>query len=295
MDSVRALTAGLIDYAGLFPPAALGMRDAVANYAEYLAGPDAGWLGAFILPHERIAEFEEAVSPLLSRSPVWRVSLLVKDGGDSLGSDGNLLLQSKHHTVRITALEMPFAAMDSLGSHPGKSSSPCDVYIEIPLDADVVAIVPKLASRGFRAKMRMGGVTGDAFPSTYHVVRFLRACCNAGVSFKATAGLHHPLRAEFPLTYEKNSPRAIMYGYLNVFLAAAFLWNSADDATAAKILEESDPSAIAFNPGGVSWQGNELSTNRLAAARESFAHSFGSCSFREPVDELKLLLSPAAV
>ncbi len=33
--AVRALMTGLIDYAGLFPPAGLSMREAVGNFAGY--------------------------------------------------------------------------------------------------------------------------------------------------------------------------------------------------------------------------------------------------------------------
>ena len=36
-SALRTLVAGVVDYAGLFPPASLGMRDAVANYADYRA------------------------------------------------------------------------------------------------------------------------------------------------------------------------------------------------------------------------------------------------------------------
>ncbi|MBA3646090.1 MAG: hypothetical protein H0W63_07905 [Gemmatimonadaceae bacterium] len=295
MDSVKALTAGLIDYAGLFPPATLGMREAVQNYREYLTGPDSAYLGAFVLPVQRLEEFDDAVAPILAGSHSWRISLLVKDGGELLAPDGNLLPRSAHAKVRITSVEMALSAMGALPATPAKGAKQFETYIEVPVADDVATVMPKLAARGFRAKMRTGGITETAFPSTFHIIRFMRACSNSGISFKATAGLHHPLRAEFPLTYEKNSARAKMYGFLNVFLAAAFMWNGADDATAAKILEESDPSAIAFSSGGASWRGSDLSTNRIAAARESFAHSFGSCSFREPVDELKLLFTPATV
>src|SRR5688500_1293567 len=48
--SLRALLDGLIDYAGLFPPATLDMQAAVARYARYRAGERAWMLGRFVVP-----------------------------------------------------------------------------------------------------------------------------------------------------------------------------------------------------------------------------------------------------
>jgi len=42
----------------------------------------------------------------------------------------------------------------------------------------------------------------------------LRGAPSWGVPFKATAGLHHPLRCIHPLTHEPNSPAAAMHGFL---------------------------------------------------------------------------------
>ena len=37
MSAIETLLAGLFDYAGLYPPAGLGMRSAANNYLEYAA------------------------------------------------------------------------------------------------------------------------------------------------------------------------------------------------------------------------------------------------------------------
>ena len=52
---------------------------------------------------------------------------------------------------------------------------------------------------------------------------FLIACRRHGVTFKATAGLHHAMRGSYPLTYERASESGTMFGFLNVFLAALFV------------------------------------------------------------------------
>lgn len=300
MESVDVLMFGLIDYAGLFPPAELAMLDAVGNYAEYLRSPDVSALGKFILPADRLEEFENAIGDVrggAKSSTPWRISVLVKDDvEESLARLGRFaaLSDADSPIALVAAIELPFSRLADVGKARGPGRAGYDTYVEVSAADDVDRAIPTVKAAGAKAKLRTGGVTSSAFPTTHRIVRFLRACCDSGVAFKATAGLHHPLRAEYALTYEPDSQRSLMFGFLNVFLAAAFVWNGADDATAARILDEADHSAFAFTDSAISWRGREISVNRIAEARRAFAVSFGSCSFREPVDELKLLLAGAA-
>ena len=153
------------------------------------------------------------------------------------------------------------------------------------------AIVPAGGSAvrtvGARAKIRTGGVTADAFPTARSVVHFMRACRDAIVPFKATAGLHHPVTGTYALTYAPDSPRGTMFGFLNVFLAAAFLTMGMSDEDATRLLDDRDASAFVFGEQGVEWRGRSIDTAHLAATHERVFGSFGSCSFREPVDDLR--------
>jgi hypothetical protein len=139
---------------------------------------------------------------------------------------------------------------------------------------------------GSFAKIRTGGVKPEAIPSVADVGTFIRACAERRLPFKATAGLHHPVRAEHPLTYETNAPRAVMHGFLNVFLAAAFTWHGERDIE--PILAETDPAAFRFDDCA-RWRDRSLDVAQVRAARADFAHSFGSCSFEEPVRDLQTL------
>jgi hypothetical protein len=159
-------------------------------------------------------------------------------------------------------------------------------YAEIPIARDPSALVRALAAHGGRAKVRTGGITADAFPSTRDVARFLGACAAAGLPFKATAGLHHPLRTEARLTYESGSSSATMFGFLNLFLGAAFARSGLPADQLAGLLEERSVDAIRFDDDGVSWKGHRLGTTDLAATRQDSAIAFGSCSFEEPVKDL---------
>ena len=115
------------------------------------------------------------------------------------------------------------------------------------------------------------------------------ACAAHGVAGKCTAGLHHPLRGEHALTYEPGCARGTMYGFVNVFLAAALLRAGHAPAGVRPLLEERDPAAFAFDDAGASWRGMRVDVGTIADARAHGAVSFGSCSFDEPVRDLQTL------
>jgi hypothetical protein len=157
---------------------------------------------------------------------------------------------------------------------------------------DLDALVAEVAAHGLRAKLRAGGVTADAFPAASDVARFLAACARHGVMLKATAGLHHPLRGEYALTYDANAARSEMYGYLNMFLAASFVRQGMPESELAELLTERDARAFRVTDDEISWRGRAVDAQTLAADRAAFAASFGSCSFREPLDDLSALTFP---
>ena len=297
MTAVEALLSGLVDYAGLFPPAALPMRKALESYARYRDDPAAPALGRFILPVARIEELETTGQDLFPRgagSDPWRLSVLI---GDDVRAAGERLLRFNcHHWsgsetghARVDVVELKAATAQEISSRCADVPKAFTPYVEIPVGENVGTLVGAISTAGARAKIRTGGTTRDAFPEPQAIIAFLSACLEHKVAFKATAGLHHPLRAEYPLTYEPQSESAVMYGFLNVFLAAAFLAAKEDAGTALGVLEESDPESIRIEADGITWRRQKLTTSELRAARDTFAISFGSCSFREPVDELREL------
>lgn len=212
-ETLRILLTGLIDYAGLFPPAALDLSTAMRNYAAYRTGEYAWMLGRFVVPAAKVNEVD----------PSWPMSVL-------------------HSQPRRMEVAGPV------------------IYIEIALDEPLPA--------DGHAKIRLGG---DAIPASQAVADFLRRCAAARLPFKATAGLHHPLR---------NPP---MHGFINLFLAAAVAWRGEDP------LATLDEQSFHFSDEAVEWPNHKLYASELREARENFAISFGSCSFEEPIDDLKAL------
>lgn len=291
-ESARALLAGLVDYAGLFPPAALAMDAAVTEYAHCRRSPEAFMLGRFVVPAARLVELGRAADVRLSEPGTgepWRLSGLL--GGDTHGDAALVEAFNDSHAGRavVDAVELKAASPAEADEALAALTPGLTAFVEVPLDENLPGLLATLQRRGARAKIRTGGVVPEAIPEPADVARFIAACAAAGVAWKATAGLHHPLRAEQRLTYEPAGPRAVMHGFLNVFAAAVFARAGATLAELDAVLREPQASALRLDDEGLAWRQLRAGTREITAARRDFASSFGSCSFAEPVADLQAL------
>lgn len=298
VDAAGVLLRDLIDYAGLFPPASLAMAPSVANYDAY-SRLEGNWiLGRFVVQVARLAEFEEAFAGLPTPTPGtgltnWRLSVLL--GSDPVADvarirefNGRFASSGSGRTAVVESVEVKVAGAEEINRLSGIVPAELATYFEFPLSSCEESIAA-VAGCGRRAKIRTGGDTADKFPAPEDVVEFIRLCAAANVPFKATAGLHHPLRSVHRFTYQPDSPSGVMHGFLNVFLAAAFLRAGLETALAAQLLDEQSADSFHFDADGVGWRQHRLSRHEIAVARRGFAVSFGSCSFTEPLDDLKSL------
>lgn len=204
----------------------------------------------------------------------WMLRWLVVSSGDldkvPRELDGALSVLSDEDTPRAAALETKRVV-----------SAKKPVYCEVSIgELDAVK------RSGCFAKVRTGGVKPEAIPSPETVAEYILACADRRLAFKATAGLHHPVRAMQALTYDPEPPRAVMHGFVNVFLAAAFAWHGRREIV--PVLAETDQKSFRFDDKA-RWRDWSLSAGQVKEARQQFAHAFGSCSFEEPVQDLEAL------
>jgi hypothetical protein len=192
-------------------------------------------------------------------------------------------------TAAVDTLELKAPSVGQVTDTLHRIPADLQAYLEIPLDQDPAQLVQAIARLGGRAKIRTGGVTRESFPRAPDLIRFMAAAIVARVPFKATAGLHHPLRAEYRLTYAPDSPRAPMFGFLNLFLTASFLSAGLDRELAVQLLEETSPQALQIEEDSIAWRGHRLGVNDLRRIRQEVIISFGSCSFTEPLSDLNSL------
>ena len=292
MRSVRALLTGVIDYAGLFPPAGLSMPEAVINYATYRTSNYNWMLGRFVVTAARLDEFYDSAREFVSRdaASAWRLSVVV----------GEDVVETIHAIKDFNAAHGPGIVCDTVEIKAGSAdvienaaaSMPDDVtaYFEIAVDDKMPDLIATLAINGQRAKIRTGGVTPDAFPKTPDIIRFVRACLAANVPFKATAGLHHPIRCFRPLTYENNAPNGTMHGFLNLFLMTGFAREGYRQSLLEDVMEEEFDEVFRFEDQTATWREDfTLTARQIELLREKGIQSFGSCSFDEPVADLQKL------
>lgn len=298
--ALDALLRGLIDYAGLFPPASQPMAAAVANYADYSRSEYSWILGRFILPVARLAEFEEALGKSGDEIPAgesnatkpWTLSALpgvdvaadltrIREFNDRVGHSA--------HRIEIQSVEIKVTSPQEIERLSEIIPRELESYFEVPWSGNTRNCISAIANDGQRAKIRTGGETAGKFPSPESVIDFIRLCAAANVAFKATAGLHHPLRSQHRFTYQPDSPSGVMHGFLNVFLAAAYVRAGMDAALALELLKEQSAQTLHFDSDGVIWLEHRLTLRDIEAARDNFSISFGSCSFTEPVHDLRAL------
>jgi hypothetical protein len=297
--SLRALLAHSIDYAGLFPPANLALERALRNQSEYVRVPESWMLGAFILP---VAEFDSAarhLSDFDGEHPLQISALGPRtDNAEafmkslSATMDAVATFQSRFETS-IEQLEMPLPAevnaellkaiRERLGRWDLKTfweakTDAAERLTELLSENNAANAGPKL---GF--KLRTGGVTAEAFPSSAQIAMALMAAGTRGVPIKFTAGLHHPVRLFH------DSVQTKMHGFLNVLgagiLALEHDWRQSE---VIQMLDDEDAGSFSFTEDCFAWREWRISTEAIEARRE-LVTSFGSCSFDEPRDDLRAL------
>jgi hypothetical protein len=236
----RALFGGLIDHAPTFPPEELPLEQGLAEHRRVRAS-EHGWIvNRFVCPASKLGDLGD--EPL-------RLSVVL-DTGTLPGPD-----------ERIEAVEAAGIDPEVLFD-----AAP-EVYVELPLRHDVSFRILQLGELGLRPKVRCGGA---AIPQVPALAEFVQACRRLEIPFKATAGLHRPLRHDDE------------HGFLNVLAAAVF----GDEEQA---LEEEDPSAFALDGDAFRWRDQSAGAEEVVRVRRELFVSFGSCSAREPIDGLAAL------
>lgn len=305
----RAFLAGLVDYAGLFPPAALPLGPALAEYARHRAGAGAWMLGRFIVPAARLEALAGALAtdPSLRGGQSWALAVLVGApdlaaalAGLSAQADAIVACeQSGPGGLAVEALELVLpaktgAALALAEALADEGLGGRDLFLEVGNDVEAAldgiaaaAAVwsgPAGAFPKLGVKLRCGGVVADAFPSTARLAAVIGGAARRGLPLKFTAGLHHPVR------HRAAEPSVMMHGFLNV-VGAALLATGGDHDPAVLLgcLEETDPAGFRLDEGGFAWRDHEVAAADIRAARADVVGGFGSCSFDEPRQDLAAL------
>lgn len=308
MTAREAFLDGLIDYAGLFPPAALDLETSIANYLAYRRTGDAWMLERFVIPAAQLDDALKLLEGEKEGGPV-HFSVLGVKGEDVTGVvDETAMLAAKAEEalpagVRCDRFEIHLPLVSdyseivgdvvrSLASYAAEREGVA-ASLEVPLTRreasdSVAALADAVRSHsgddsplGLTLKFRSGGVTPELYPAPEVLAHAIRAAIDFEVPFKGTAGLHHPFRTPDPDTGKT------MYGFMNVFGGGIVACEHNIDADGlAEILVDSEPSHFGL-ADDLSWTSYSVDSDGVQVARRALALSFGSCSFDEPREDLR--------
>ncbi|WP_308165795.1 hypothetical protein [Actinomadura sp. NEAU-AAG7] len=263
-----ALFTGLCDDAAVFPPGLAPLAEAVPAHRRHRAAAYAPMVGPLVLPVNALGD----LGPML-REKIG-ISVTAPGGPDDVtetfAAASGIPVELHGIEVAVPPGMSPgdfFRALDR--AHAGREDVP--VCVEVPRDERRSEIIRGLAATGHRAKFRTGGVTADLYPSVEELADAIKSAVIAGVPFKATAGLHNPVR------HTERATGFDQHGYLNILLATDAALDGGTAAELAKILDQRDPFFVA---GAV-----PALADRAAEIRSAFL-SFGTCSIAEPLGDL---------
>jgi hypothetical protein len=305
--SVRALLTGIIDYAGLFPPAKLPMDAAIENYDQYRKGAASWMLGQFVCPVGRLDELSPLLEKVFPAGPPLGLTVIGRRSDSehevlqAIRADSELITSfcvRNQPCVKMAGYEvrLPEDAVGCwetrppLGLWAPMMSSDSACFLEIPFSKnwrrDLKVLTQVLANSGKPGglKVRCGGPAPQDFPSPGQLAGAVVCCRDCNLPLKATAGLHHALG------YFDKDVGVKAHGFLNVCAATVLASAAAlDEERVRPIIEDEQAGDFAFDDGGFRWKDLSATTDQIRAARRNLFVSFGSCSFDEPREELERL------
>ena len=295
---LRYLLHELIDYAGLFPPASLDLQSALRNYRSSLDSPYAWILARFICPAARLENAIELWQELEPATPL-RISalcgsILEPEFGAQLDQVGRIATRGRAQIemIELRLPSMPDSDQDRALARMASEIATRDLdKLDVFLEAngsEAGQLIPRLKSTeragrlGF--KLRCGGIEAAAFPSVERVREVLASCVEHKVPFKATAGLHHPIR------YFNSKIGVTSHGFINVFLAGLLAAISGPNSALIEgCLKEESPAHFKTSDESVTWAEHEITTQQIRDLRSAQMISLGSCSVQEPIEDLQSL------
>ena len=268
---------GLIDYAGLYPPANLDMQATVHNWSANYSSEDRWMLARLIIPANRLDEFTQAAEQLVPKSDEepWQLSVLLPEASsDSFTAAAQQVVDFNLSNCGAVANVVEFKATTTAEIDTALSCIHDDIFpfIELPINQDPRGLIAALAGSIAGAKVRTGGISPELYPSVEDLARFIHCCAISNLQFKATAGMHHPCR-----NYNE-SVGIHEFGFLAVLyatVAAKF-----HDATLEQIADILQSDEVDLD---------SCTEEMLERVRAELFCSFGSCSIDDPRTDLQAM------
>ncbi len=323
MQSLNIFMQGLLDYAGLFPPATLSLENSLKNFAEYNHHNQKDWLGKFILPINKIDDTilllnnQNIFSTLKNKAQLSIILSNSKTLSEYKNCAQNDLLSIKKlinqfgNTIDLQSFEIlpPNDIFNSENTNLLKNflnystevlfefKNKTDFYCELPLSEKLNDYLTEIKKHNeninllkISVKLRTGGVTPQQIPCPKDIAEAILLCAKHKIPLKATAGLH------VPVPNENLQVGAILHGFLNIFSCMLLCYdqilsykNIINIEEMKKIISSYSYKDFKFSETGLQigeTKDRFISNQNMTDLRKSYIKSFGTCSFLEPIEHL---------
>jgi hypothetical protein len=310
-ESLNLFLNGIIDYAGLFPPANLTLHNSYSNYLKYMESPHSRMLAKFIIPAGKLSDLAEIYERFDVNNKV-PLSVLFNEAETedafniNLKNDIKAIKEFREKIADKAAaeafeLKVPADIKDdeeklkrflvNINSNIEKKLKlDVPVFFESPADAVMPVVIEAISSFNketktrYGFKLRTGGVKKSYFPDAGVIATAIKIAQNHELPIKFTAGLHHPFR------HFNEGVQTYMHGFINMFAASVLnCSHNINRHEIKEILLDENPDNFEFHDTFFKWKNLVVLNSLIEDARKDYIISFGSCSFEEPIDDLKVL------
>lgn len=321
--ALKSFLSGIVDYAGLFPPASLSLKTAMEEYVKYRHSDYDWMLSRFIIT---TAQFDNLRNLSLKDHQLpdpLRLSVTTKGTKsetdflsmmESICSDTIQLHKEIPELIQTQLLEIKLPesilsqwnaeemyniidhSVHMVSKHP---LLPHNIFFEVPgfeFDAELAKKVihaisehNKTVEQDDLEQYKFSGFKircGGVEAFQFPPAEYLaETIINAR---DAGVPLKFTAGLHHPVRLFHSSVQTKMFGFLNVFGAGILAY--AHDLSTQKIqeiLEDEESGHFSFSGNDFSWKDLSVSFSEIQTLRKEALISFGSCSMAEPVEDLQ--------
>jgi hypothetical protein len=295
LDARTSSFSALVDYAGLFPPASLDMADAVEGYRAARTSRARWVAGRFLCPASRLEELAGVLmNTFTAGEEPWEIGVIFDCGqgeGASAAQTFHAEMQPAAIVASAEARPIDRTTVEITSLIGALSSIQTDVvpFVEVlpprPFDEQIGAVAAALKDVRLvgGVKIRCGGATPSMFPDPITVASFIQDATNSRLPFKATAGLHKPIRHYDAVL------GVWQHGFVNLLVAAAAAEAGHGVDTLTDIIADADQDSFSISAAFVTWRDLSIPGPAVRRVRTHGFVAYGSCDFFEPIEELEAL------
>ncbi len=326
--STRHFLEGIIDYAGLYPPANLNLEEAFAKYLKHGNSPHQWMLSRFVAGQNLLEDLAGLINKHGNQIQDFPISVVAAPSNsldefqkvvEKVSVQATKIVKATNGKAQVPSLEIKFpdeSLSDSetedfkccidfaVNKMSDSSILPREIFFEIPgfeFDEDVINKVVK-AIKEHNSEIKNAGSSDYSFSGFKircgGVEAFQFPDTNyLALSISKARSENVPMKftagLHHPIRHFNDSVNTKMHGFINVFGAGFLCYaNELSKDEVRLIIEEENPASFSFSDSAFSWKDKTASTSDIKKLRATNLLSYGSCSFEEPVEdliELKLL------